>query len=60
MYPWREVKKCFTDVKGDSFDTQMKILETEAYVVHLNSKITGAMGVEGNSLKNGTLYASVF
>ena len=55
MYPWREVKKCFTDVKGDSFDMQMKILETEAYVVHLNSKITGAKGVKGNSLKNGTV-----
>ena len=55
MYPWQEVKKCFTDVEGDSFDIQMKILETEAFVVHLNSKITGANGVEGSSLKNGTI-----
>ena len=39
MYLWHEVKKCFTDVERDSFDMQMKILETEAYVVHLNSKI---------------------
>ena len=47
-------QQCFTDTKGRIFDSHMTTLKTEAYVVHTNSKISGAVGIGGH-LKNGTI-----
>lgn len=56
MIEWSNmIKQCFTDTGGSTFDSNLQILNTEAYVVHTNSKVTGVEGIQGGSLKNGTI-----
>ena len=61
MIHWKNMnQECFIETKGHVYDTHMQVLRTEASVVHLNSKISGNKGVEGNPLKEGTIIASTF
>ena len=56
MIRWNSMnKQCFTDTEGDAFDANMRILKNEAYVVHLNSKLSGNKGIAGDVLKDGTI-----
>ena len=48
-------QQCFKDTEGNTFKTNVRILHTEAYVFHMNSKISGNKGIAGDKLKNGTL-----
>ena len=42
MFPHSKIKKqCFYETSGKNFDSKMRIIRTEAYSVHLNSRITG-------------------
>ena len=47
-------KQCFDETSGEKFDSNMRILRTKAYAVHLNSRITGEEGIY-NKLKEGTI-----
>jgi len=56
MFYYNDVKKqCFGETAGDRFDFNMKILKEKAYVVHLNSKITGNEGMSTRKLQEGTI-----
>ena len=49
-------KECFTNTEGEVFDSHIRTLEKEAFVVHTNSKISGTEGMEGGEgLKSGTI-----
>ena len=47
--------QCFFQTEGATFEENMKTLKSNAYVVHTNGKISGTIGIGGNSLKNGTI-----
>ena len=52
MFSWNSVyQNCFVYASKSNFDYWMNVLRKEAYVVHLNSKITGA---EISKLKEGS------
>ena len=56
MIYWKKMnKECFIDTKGRVYDAHMQVLRTEAFVVHLNSKISGNKGVAGDPIKEGTI-----
>ena len=56
MFYYNDVKKqCFSETAGDRFDFNMKILKEKAYVVHLNSMITGNEGMSTRKLQEGTI-----
>ncbi|XP_046858172.1 lactosylceramide 4-alpha-galactosyltransferase-like [Xenia sp. Carnegie-2017] len=50
-------KECFEVTFGAIYNAKMKILEDDAYAVHLYSKMTGAFGIKGGGeiIKNGTI-----
>ena len=48
------LKEGFTQTSGKDFDKNMRILKSEAHAVHLNSKISGRLGVT-MKLKRGTI-----
>lgn len=55
MIHWSNITShCFEDTEGNTFDINMKVLKTEAFVVHTNTKITEYQGING-PLKNGTI-----
>ena len=55
------IKKCFKDtgLKGREFEDNFRILKTEAYAFHTNSKISGHMGLGTNKLKEGTICSYI-
>ena len=53
------IEKCFEDTEGKEFDDNFRILKTEAYVFHTNSKISGHIGLGTNELKEGTICSYV-
>ena len=54
MFHWSVVKsQCFSTTSKETYDANMKILNEEAYAVHLNSKITAKQGAK--SLTVGTI-----
>ena len=53
------IKKCFMDAEGREFDDNFRILKTEAYVFHTNSKISGHIGLGMNKLKEGTICSYI-
>ena len=53
------IKKCFKDTEGRQFEDNFRILKTEAYVFHTNSKISGHMGLGTNKLKEGTICSYI-
>lgn len=56
MFSYREIKKeCFEETSGSSYKTNLKILRSLAYVVHLYSKVTAAYGTKQMRIKEGTL-----
>ena len=55
MMSYNQIRtQCFFETSGNAFDVNMQILKNEAYAVHLNSKITGNIGLEFR-LKKGTI-----
>ncbi|XP_046858168.1 uncharacterized protein LOC124451593 isoform X2 [Xenia sp. Carnegie-2017] len=49
-------KECFEVTFGAIYNAKMKILEDDAYAVHLYSKMTGDYGIKGGEIiKNGTI-----
>lgn len=56
MFSYDKIKKqCFSEIAGNTFDSNMKVLKEKAYAVHLNSKITGKEGMMTEKLKEGTI-----
>ena len=53
------IKKCFMDTEGREFEDNFRILKTEAYVFHTNSKISGHIGLGTNKLKEGTICSYI-
>ena len=54
MFHYKDVKeKCFNDASEQTRSLYMKILKEEAYAVHLNSKVTGLVGLR-KKLMEGT------
>ena len=53
------IEKCFKDTGGREFDDNFRILKTEAYVFHTNSKISGHIGLGTNKLKEGTICSYI-
>ena len=61
MFPHSKIKKqCFYETSGKNFDSKMRIIRTEAYSVHLNSRITGGEERMYNRLKEGTICSHLF
>ena len=54
MFHWSAQTECFEDTQGTKFVKNKKILQENAYAVHLNSKITADKMIHG-TLKTGTL-----
>jgi hypothetical protein len=55
MIYWKDMlQQCFKDTAGETFLANMKTLQKEAYVVHINSKMTWSEGM-GRNLKKGTI-----
>ena len=48
-------QQCFTDTTGSTYDSNIETLDSEAFVFHMNSKISGNMGIAGDKLKSGTI-----
>lgn len=48
------LSQCFEETSGKNFTKNWKKLEDKAFVVHLNSKISGAQGLK-TKVKNGTI-----
>lgn len=56
MFFYRNIRQtCFEDTSGVDFDRNWKILKSQAYAVHLYSKVTADYGGENNTIKEGTL-----
>ena len=53
------IEKCFKDTEGREFDDNFRILKTEAYVFHTNSKFSGHIGLGTNKLKEGTICSYI-
>ena len=49
------VQDCFHSTAGKKFQSQMKVLKEEAYMVHLNSKVSAKEGVGRERMKEGTI-----
>ena len=55
MFFYDDVKEqCFQETSGPTFDSNVEILREKAYVVHLNSKMTGDEGID-SKLVEGTI-----
>lgn len=56
MIEWTKIKQeCFFDTDGGVFDANLRVLKSEAYAVHLNSRITGYFGIGDIELIRGTI-----
>ena len=59
MFNYKDVtKQCFDQISGVQFESNMAVLKTKAYAVHLNSGITGHLGIQ-DKLKNGTICSHI-
>ena len=54
MFNKNIVNQCFNQISGPQFESNTVALKTKAYAVHLNSSITGHIGIQ-DKLKNGTI-----
>lgn len=58
--PWKVVmEQAFEQTSGKDFEQNMRILKSEAYAVHLNSKITGHIGWGESRVKSGSIASYV-
>ena len=47
-------QQCFVDTSGATYDSNLRVLKEKAYVVHLNTKLTGLEGIT-STVPEGTI-----
>ena len=61
MIHYSKIKQdCFETTSGNTFNSNTKLLHTQAYGLHVNAKITGHLGISGSKIKKGTLCSHLF